>query len=193
MMDSLRLTLKELFSDGGPGPVIIPREEIEAAAPVARMKEVLREKVPALRWRTTRAEILEKLDALLDVDLATVMARAWKKYTELLRYADPEKCPADRVYLVPLAEHVIRSEHRPSLEILLNGEKVGEIEFRLEVSLALKGIILKIQGGRIKAVHTGECRWTGTVRCEDLILAEGKGASFALPGVIDLGEGIPIC
>lgn len=121
------------------------------------------------------------------------MTRAWKKVTELLRYADPEKCPADRVYLVPLAEHVIRSEHRPSLEILLNGEKAGEIGFRLEISLALKGFILKIHGGRIKAVHNGECQWTGTVRCEDLILAEEKRVSFALPGIIDLGEGIPIC
>jgi hypothetical protein len=71
-------------------------------------------------------------------------------------YADPEKCPADRVCLV---------------------------------SLALKGFILKIQGGRIKAIHTGECQWTGMVRCEDLILAEEKGASFPLPGVIDLGGG----
>ncbi len=193
MMDSSRLTLRELFSGGDPGPALVPRGKIEAAAPVARMKDVLREKAPTLRWATTRAEILDKLDALLDVDLAAVMTRAWKKYTELLRYADPEQCPADRVYLVPLAEHVIRSEHRPSLEILLNGEKVGEIEFRLEISLALKGFILKIQGGRIKAVHTGECQWTGTVRCEDLILAEEKGASFALPGVIDLEEGIPIC
>jgi hypothetical protein len=193
MMDSSRLTLRELFSGGGPGPALAPRRGIEAAAPVARMKEVLREKAPALRWRTARAEILDKLDALLDVDLDAVMTRAWKKYTELLRYADPEKCPADRVYLVSLAEHVIRSEHRPSLEILLNGKKVGEIGFRLEISLALKGFILKIQEGRIKAIHTGECQWTGTVRCEDLILAEEKGASFSLPGVIDLGEGIPIC
>jgi hypothetical protein len=192
MMDSSRLTLRELFSDGGPGPALAPRGEIEAAVPVKRMKEVLREKAPALRWRTTKVEILDKLDALLDVDLATVMTRAWKKVTELLRYADPEKCPADRVYLVPLAEHVIRSEHCPILEILLNGEKVGEIEFRLEVSLAMKGFVLKIQEGRIKAIHTGECQWMGTVRCEDLILAEEKSAPFAFPGVIDLGEGIPI-
>ncbi len=193
MMNSSRLTLRELFSGGDPGPALVIRGEIEAAAQVARMKDVLREKAPAIRWRTTRAEILEKLDALLDVDLAAVMTRAWKKVTELHRYADPEKCPADCVYLVPLAEHVIRSEHRPSLEILLNGERVGEIEFRLEISLTLKGFILKIQGGLIKAIHTGECQWTGTVRCEDLTLAEEKRGSFPLPGVIDLGEGIPIC
>lgn len=67
MMDSSRLTLRELFSDGGPGQALVPRGEIEAAAPVARMKEVLREKAPAIRWRTAKAEILGKLDALLDV------------------------------------------------------------------------------------------------------------------------------
>lgn len=191
-MTSSRATLLDFFTGGGKELTFAPHLEIEESASVARVKEVLTAKVPALRWTAAKTKILDKLSALLKVDLATVMCGAWKKYPKLLDYADPEKCPPDRTYLVPLAEHVIKSAHRPSLEILLAGELVGKIEVRLEISLALKGFILEIQGGRIKAIHTGDCQGAGAVKCEDLVLVEEKGETFHLPDLIDLGEGIQI-
>jgi hypothetical protein len=191
-MTSSRATLLDFFTGGGKELTFAPHLEIEESASVARVKEVLTAKVPALRWTAAKTEILDKLSALLKVDLATVMCGAWKKYPKLLDYADPEKCPPDRTYLVPLAEHVIKSAHRPSLEILLAGELVGKIEVRLEISLALKGFILEIQGGRIKAIHTGDCQGAGAVKCEDLVLVEEKSETFHLPDLIDLGEGIQI-
>lgn len=191
MVNSM-LTLLDLFAGGGKGLEISPNTELETVASVARMKEILKEKAHTLQWTSAKAEILEKIDDLLNVDLATVMSRAWKKYTKLLDYADAKRYPPDRSYLVPLAEHVIKSDHRPSLEILLNGELVGKIELQMNISLILKGFILTIQGGRIKAIHTGECQGAGALKCEDLVLIEKKSSSFRLPGIIDLGEGIPI-
>ena len=191
-MTSSRLTLLDFFTGGSKELTLVPHLEIEESASVAQMKEVLTAKSPTLQWTAAKAAILDKLGALLNIDLATVMCGAWKKYTKLLDYADPERCPPDQTYLVPLAEHVVKSEHRPSLEVLLNGEPVAKIVVQLDISLALKGFILEIQGGRIKAIHTGECQGTGTVKCEDLVLVEEKSETFRLPDIIDLGEGIEI-
>jgi len=186
------LTLLDLFAGGGRRLALAPHLEIEESASVARIKEALTAGTRGFSWKAAKTEILEKVDELLNVDMATVMGRAWKKFSKLLDYTDPKRYPPDHVYLVPLAEHVIRSRHRPSLEILLDGKQVGQIEIALDVSLTLKGFILKIQGGRIMAIHCGECRGAGSVKCEDLVLVEKKSESFRLPGTIDLGEGIPI-
>jgi hypothetical protein len=120
------------------------------------------------------------------------MVKAWNKYRELLKYTDKEKYPPDVSVLVPLAEHTIKSEHKPYIEILINDKSVGKIDFNINISLTLKGIILKIRDGKIKEIQTGSCKGKGTIKCEDLVILEKETESFSLPGSINLGEGIPI-
>lgn len=191
-MTRSQLTLLNLFTGGEKKLSLEPHPQIEAAAAVARVKETLTAKAPALRWTSAKAEILDKLDALLHVDLATLMSRAWKNYAQLHAYTNPQKYPPDHTYLVPLAAHRIRSEHHPTLDILLNREKRGEIQFDLDISLTLKGFILKIQAGRIMAIHTGEIEGEVRLLCEEVLLVEKKSASLLLPDILDLGEGLPI-
>jgi hypothetical protein len=80
---------------------------------------------------------------------------------------------------------VIRPEYQ-------NEKQVGKIEFNIDISLTLKGIILKIRDGRIKEILTGSCKGKGTVRYGNLVITEKETGSFTLPGSIDLGDGIPI-
>ena len=46
--------------------------------------------------------------------------------------------------------------------------------------------------GKIKEVITGTCKGKGTLKCEDLVILEKKIESIPWPGLITLGEGVPI-
>lgn len=91
-----------------------------------------------------------------------------------------------------MAEHTIKSEHKPYIEILINDKSVGKIDFNINISLTLKGIILKIRDGKIQEIQTGSCKGKGTIKCENFVILEKETESISLPGSINLGEGIPI-
>jgi hypothetical protein len=138
------------------------------------------------------SDITKKIGDLLDIPISDILATAWNKCGLLLKYTDKEKYPPDKIYFVHLAEHTIKSEHKPYMEITLDEKPVGKINFNVTLSLTLKGIILKIQDGRIKGINPGECKGKGAIQCEGAMLLEQETESFSLPGSVDFGEGIPI-
>ncbi len=100
--------------------------------------------------------------------------------------------PPEATYLVHLAEHTVTSEHNPYIEIRVDDQPVGRVDFKIKISLTLDNFILKIQNGYIKAIQTGACKGKGTIYCWNLPILERETGPFPLPGNIDLGEGIPI-
>ena len=168
------------------------RRELEGTAGVRAIRQAVEEKgIPGL-WETTRDELSRSVEALLNVSLLDVLRRAWNKTKELARYRDREKYPPDKTYIVPLAEHTIRSRHTPHLEIRINEQPAGRIDFEIRLEVALKGLHLHIQDGRIRKIDTGECRGKGKLLCEGFLLAQREWKKLEIPGSIDLGEGIEI-
>ena len=76
--------------------------------------------------------------------------------------------------------------------MLLNEERIGEIRFDVTIALIVKGLILKIQGGKILEVKTGSCQGKGTVAIAGETIFERKSEEIALPGVISFDKGKPI-
>lgn len=184
-------TLSDFF--GGKGGLILgARPDLDTQQAMKNLRDTLEHKLKGLQWSVAREEICRQVQALLQVDLAGILLRAWKTWSELLNYTDPQRYPPERSYLVSLAEHEVKSRHRPSLEILFNQEVVGKIPFQIDLSLALKGAVLTIQAGRIKTIRTGSCLGRGVLKCENLVLLEQKSRTIELPGLIDLGEGVAI-
>jgi hypothetical protein len=189
-MSDSQITLKQFFS---PEKKLSPKSlsSLELSKKFASLKKKI--------WKETKVKgplildsIIKKTIDMLDIKVLDIMVKAWNKYKILLKYLDKEKYPPDETFLVPLAEHTINSEHRPSIDILINDQPVGNIEFSITFSIMLEGIILKIQDGKIKGINTGTCKGKGTLKCENVVILEKKTASIPLPGSIDLGEGIPI-
>ena len=165
---------------------------LDSSGNMPALKKLILQQTKGLGWGVLREEILKKVEDLLNISLPEIFTAAWNKYHILLQYLDRQKYPPNESFLVPLAEHTINSEHHPSLEIMINEQPVGKINFAISVALTLEGIILKIQDGKIKEIFTGTCKGKGTVKCEDQVILEEKMKSLSLPGSIDLGEGIPI-
>ena len=147
-------------------------------------------KAPMISWSLIPAEFNLKVGELLNIDLADILVRAWMKYQALKDYTDTGKHLPEETILLPLGEHTIVSEQRPYIEIFLNETRLTTIDFVISLSLVLKGIILKIQGGRITEILTGSYQGKGSISCENQVLFEGENKSMVLPGSIKLGNGI---
>jgi hypothetical protein len=138
------------------------------------------------------ADISKGLWNLLDIRVSEVLVKVWNESGVLKKYLDPDEYKPEDTVLVELAEHEIQSEHHPSLEILINGQKELEIVIDVKLELSVSGMILKIQDAKIKELKTGWCKAKGAVSCKGLKLLERDTGEIELPGSIEFGEGIPI-
>ncbi len=168
------------------------RTAVESHPDMEMLKTKIAKECKGLAWSFTTKDVRKKIEDLLDIDVVTIMVRAWNKYRELQKYTDSKQYPLTDTYLVSLAEHTVSSTHHPYIEVTVNENPVGRIEFEVKVTLTLKGIILTVKGGRIMAIETGSCKGKGTIAYKGIPVFERETDSFALPGTIDLGQGIPI-
>ena len=132
----------------------------------------------------------EKLPALLDVPVGTVLARAWSSSKLLASFLKSIRESGDEPVRLPLREHTIASSHHPSVEVLVNEKVVDRLDFEIALTLTLKGAVLEARRGRIAAVHTGECIAAGEVGFEGVPLIKRESAPFELPGTIEFEGGI---
>ena len=135
---------------------------------------------------------LAQLDALLDVDVSSILAGAWNRARDIREYGERSRKDPEKDFLLSLSEHSVRSNHKPYFDIVVNGVRKGRITFDVNVGLKLKGFQLVIRDGRILAMTTGPCEASGKVSLDGFVLLEEKSRPVALPGRIDLGEGLVI-
>jgi len=134
----------------------------------------------------------EKLPALLDVPIGTVLARAWSSSRLLADFLKSIRESGDEPVRLPLREHTIASSHHPSVEVLVNEKVIDRLDFEITVSLTLKGAVLEARRGRINAVHTGECIAAGEVAFEGVTLLKRESGPFELPGTIEFEGGVEV-
>ncbi|OGP75431.1 MAG: hypothetical protein A2Y80_01075 [Deltaproteobacteria bacterium RBG_13_58_19] len=186
-MTDTAISLTRLFPLPGEQPL-----DLLSPEKAAKLQEALARKAPAISWSLFPSEFNLKVIELLDIDLADIFVRSWNKYRILKDYADPDQHSPDETILVPLGEHTIKSEQHPHIDIFLNETRLTTVDFQISLSLVLKGIILKLQGGRITEILAGSCQGKGSIKCENQVLFEGETKPVLFPGSIKLGEGIAI-
>lgn len=191
-MDKSQITLNQFFSFKEEELLQSRLSTMESTKKISSLKEVFLKEAKGIRWPVAFNEIMKKIGDLLNIGVLDIMVMAWNKYSLLLKYLDREKYSPDETFLVPLAEHTIKSEHHPYIEVLINDKMIGKIGFDINISLKLEGIILKIQDGKIKEILTGSCKGEGTISHDDFVIFEKSLEPIQLPGSIDLGEGMPI-
>lgn len=186
------ITLADVFAVDRKDLLKQKAQEMECLAGVAALKERIAKEAKEIRWPVALEEMIAGIDGLLNVPFGDVLASAWNKYHVLAKYLDREKYAAADTFLVPLAEHTVRSRHKPHLDLYLDDRKIGRIDFDVDLSLAIKGFIAKVRDGRIHEITAGTCKVKGTIRCENMLLVEKESESAALPGKIAFADGVPI-
>ena len=190
-MSSTRVTVGGLF---GIGPEGLSSDQIPDAALTqvyAQMQEQMKDRAGAA-WTMVQGNLNQHLGRLLDIDVVRLLVDGWNKSRELRKYRDEATYPPDEVIVVALSKHKLESQHKPHLELVVADRPVGRLNFQIDVAINLDGAQLTIQGGRIMRIATGKTSGTGTIRCEGVIVGQKEAKLGALPGSIDLGNGVPI-
>lgn len=190
MENSAQVTLNDFFYSGKENAQGFLNRIDQGPKFISLKEEAVKES--RVQWPVLSVKLEESIADLLNTGIPDIFLRAWNKYKILLKYLDREKYPPDQTFLVTLSEHTIQSEHHPYLEIYINEKSIAKIEFSIALSLKLNGIILKIRNGKIMEILTGTCKAKGSVTCEDIPVMEKESETFALPGSIKLGDGVPI-
>ncbi len=152
--------------------------KIEFQDKVTELKKEVRKKEPRLKWKKVLDEVIGTSSKLLNISLKDILENAWKDYIEVKKYLDKNKFNTDEVFLIPLVEHTIISEHYPKIEIRIGETYVGKIDFEVHLTLVLTGIILKICQGEIQGVKRGKCKSEGIFSCEGITLFEDESFEF---------------
>jgi len=136
--------------------------------------------------------VTASLGAFLDIPFSTLIVGAWVRTRLLEQYCERSMRAPEETFVVSLAQHVVRSKYAPSIELLVNEKAIDSLQFGIEVTLALEGLVLRIRNGRIMELRSGKCEASGTITCAGHPMAERKSRAVALPGVVSLGQGIEI-
>jgi hypothetical protein len=190
-MDKSAATLGRIFFPQGSKT---PEQDTRQRVPdrFDRLTARVKEEIKGISWQAALPELTEKIGELFDIEIPDIMLAAWKKLDALRKYADASQYAPEETVYAELAEHTITGEFHPYLQIQVKNIPVRRIEFTINLSLVVKGMVLRIQSGRIKEIRTGNCEIKGKVEYQDLLLAEKTFTPIELPGSINLGEGIPI-
>ena len=192
-MNNPDLTLKAFFVYNEEDTQRTGLSAMESATTISNLRKKFADNAHDVKWPTAFSEITKKLANLLDVGIPDIMTTAWNKHQFLRKYLDRDKYSPGKSILVSLAKHTVKSQHHPSIEVFVNEQLVGKVDFAITVSLAFEGLTLKIQDGRIMEIITGSCIGKGAVSCEGYTLIERGTAPFRLPDTIKLGSGgVPI-
>lgn len=144
-------------------------------------------------WPSSRKAAIEALQKLLHVPLADVLVGGWKKYGEIMQYADTARFPPERRAEVSLWDHTIRSTHKPALDVRLDGTTVATLQLEVVLSLALTSGVLSIQNARIQAIRLGDLEAKGEIKLFDgAIVREFAAKKIAVPGAYEPPGGIPL-
>ena len=164
------------------------------------LKAELEQQLPTVSFKAVEKEIGSKIGEVLNTGIDDVLLASWKKYRGFQEYADPAKHPPEETILVPLAEHTIKSAHRPHVDLKIKDMQVASIELDVHLALKLEGVVLRVQDGKIRDVRAGSCQASGSLRCsvkskagaKDLLNVKKETPKLQLAGAINLGSGITI-
>lgn len=166
--------------------------QIETLDSVSKVESEAKRLGDSSLWKDILSQELSRLNELMDIDLAQILSRAWVKLHELRKYADETRYDSKETVWVSLAEHTVKSEHHPHLDFMVDEVQVAKLEFQITLALAMKGVKLKIQGGRIKAFRTGSCKGSGELKLEGVSLIERESQEIDWGNEVSLGEGLLI-
>jgi hypothetical protein len=141
---------------------------------------------------TRKAAVQEAATAaagLLKVDLIDVLVRGWREHRDIVAAARRTLAAPASTELVSMSAHEVTLEQRPSVSVLVDGQRVASLELGLSIVFEVNALLLLISGGRLVAVRSGRCEITATLAVQgaDLLVRQ---AHLELPGVVPLGRGI---
>lgn len=131
--------------------------------------------------RVMTNNVADKLKDALDVQINQILKSAWSQHRDLLDDLEKSKQTKGETFLVPLANHTIRSTHHPAVEVLVNDRRVAAFKFNANLMMRIHDAVLKVEGGEVIGAEAGAWQGVGQLKCGPVTLVEHETDEFALP------------
>ena len=159
---------------------------LETSEEAAEIKGALAKAVPGLSLGPIIEGVSKGLETALDVPISSMLTGAWDRARELRAAMQQTRNSEKDAVLLPLLDHTITSEHRPYVDVVLNGTAIARLVFPLTVTFHLEGIVLRIAKGRIADVLAGQMTIKATLKFAEFVLIEKALPPITIPGALAL-------
>lgn len=156
-----------------------------ASGPEAnQIKAALAKAAPGLPLGTLVEGISKAVQDALDIPVTDVVIGAWQRARDLRAALETTRESAEATALVPLLSHAITSEHRPYVDIVVEGVPLARLVFPVKVEFRLEGVVVRVRQGQIADILAGSIQVKGTLKFGDFVLFERALAPILIPGVL---------
>ena len=191
-MTSATRTLRDFFALADDDQAAQRVAALESSAVLSTLAATISAAAGPASWQLALTDVARAIPDLLKVELGSVLAGAWKKGSELGRFTDAHQYAPDETILIELTTHVVSSQHRPHLDLFLDDQPAGRLDFTVEIALRVEGAVLTIKDGKIWKATTGACTASGRISCEGQTFSERESVPVQLPGTLVFDQPIPI-
>ena len=145
--------------------------------------------LPGTTRKAAAQEAATTAAALLRVDLVSVLVRGWRQHRDIVSAARRTLAAPGSTELISMSSHEITLDQRPSISVLVDGQRVATLQLGLSIVFDINALLLGIHGGRLTGLRSGRCDITATLTLQgtDLLV---RRAHLELPGAISLRRGI---
>ncbi|WP_329316002.1 hypothetical protein OG723_38395 [Streptomyces sp. NBC_01278] len=153
--------------------------------------------LPGVHGLTTAAdravgrELATVVNGFLDLDLVSLLASGWSKYEALKEAARRTRRAPGSEEVVALATHTIRSEHHPSVDLLVDGAQAATVAVNLTVLFRISGLVGVVRDGLLVAARSGQCTVEAKLAVRDIVVVSREGR-LDLPAALRLREPIDL-
>ena len=85
--------------------------------------------------------------ALLKVDLIGVLVRGWREHRDIVSAARRTLAAPASTELVSMSAHEVTLDQRPSVNVLVDGQRVATLQLGLSIVFDVNALLLGISGG----------------------------------------------
>jgi hypothetical protein len=147
--------------------------------------------VSAQGRRAAMRELPAAVAALGRPSLVDLLLAGWRGHRALRAAAYFTQEHPDATEVVALATHEITSEHRPYVEIVVDGVRVATLHFDLSVTFEVEAALATVRRAKLVAVEGGRCAVGVALGFEGRELVSRR-ADLDLPLAVDLGGGVAL-
>ncbi len=196
-MSTSTITARSLLSEQAPEGAGTGLAAALADAPAVRSGMRGVRKLSTAGLRAVNAEVGGVADELLEIDLGDALVLGWRKYAALQEAARRTLADPGGEEIVLLASHTVRSQHQPSVDLVVDGLTVNRFEFDVVIELVVTGVAAVVREGALVALRSGRCDVSVSVALEGARLLEAHRTLDAalllpLPRPVALAETSPV-
>jgi hypothetical protein len=189
-MDLEKLTIADLFSLPAEGPaklaVGLNGERFKAIQQAASC-------LPSpIGWSEVRTEMAGRMIDALQTTLLGGLVSAWLKSKAVEEKAKKSQSSPETPFSCTLLEHAVESTLHPYVRILLDEKLVQQVDFDVNMTTQIEGLILNLESGSIVSIQPGRCEWSGSIGIDGVDLIERSLVALDLPGHIVFRHPIPL-